>query len=111
VKKAATRRPERQTSAVAAAGCFGGVINTSLQHLSHQQLGSHHSRWDIVCVQQSIEANNFMIIPIMPTVNNWLIILTLNPENVMNARLFYHAGVIEPRLCRRRRHFAFPNAA
>jgi hypothetical protein len=29
MKKAATRRLERQTSAVAAAGCFGGVINTS----------------------------------------------------------------------------------
>jgi len=36
VIKAATRRSERQTSAVAAARCFGGVINTSLQHRSHQ---------------------------------------------------------------------------
>jgi hypothetical protein len=38
-----------------------------------------------------------MIIPIMPTVNNWLTVLTLNPENVMKARLPYHAGVIEHR--------------
>jgi hypothetical protein len=33
----------------------------------------------------------------MPTVNNWLTVLTLNPENVMKARLPYHAGVIEHR--------------
>jgi hypothetical protein len=36
-----------------------------------------------------------MIIPIMPTVNNWLTVLTLNPENVINAHPPYHAGVIE----------------
>jgi hypothetical protein len=53
----------------------------------------------------SIEANNFMIIPIMSTVNNWLAILTLNPENVINARLADHAGVIERWLahCERQR--------
>ena len=36
-----------------------------------------------------------MIIPNMSTVNDWLAILTLNPENVINARLADHAGVIE----------------
>lgn len=42
----------------------------------------------------SIKASNFMIIPIMSTVNNWLTILTFNPENVINITRTHHAGVI-----------------
>ena len=33
-EEAATRRPRTSTSAVAAAGCFGGVIYTFLQHMT-----------------------------------------------------------------------------
>jgi hypothetical protein len=36
-----------------------------------------------------------MIIPIMSTVNDWLTILTFNPENVINVARAHHAGVIE----------------
>jgi hypothetical protein len=74
VNKAAARRPERQTSAVAAARCFGGVI----KHLLSTAL-SHHQNEETYLRSASIEASGMMIIPIMPTVNNWLAITTIKP--------------------------------
>jgi hypothetical protein len=74
VNKAAARRPERQTSAVAAAGCFGGVI----KHLLSTALVSSASE-ETDLRSASFEASGIMIIPIMPTVNKWLATATSDP--------------------------------
>ena len=44
------------------------------------------------------QASVMMIMLIMSTVNNWLAILTFNPENVINSPRAHHAGVIERRV-------------
>src|SRR5215471_16843798 len=89
-RKDATRRPERQTSAVRC----GTLFRWCHQHLPTSNSAAITSDGTLSAFSKASKPTTAcMIIPIMSTVNDWLAILTFNPENVIDARLLDHADV------------------